>query len=485
MRPGLFDGGRAAAAAPMLGTPRILYGIPYIWTRTARALHGLSLGGALLAAWSCATAPRANPRDPVALAEEGQRDLAADKVPEALAAFDAALAADSRSLAALRGRIEAERRLGRLSQTTAEAEGNSARSPDDGYGWYALGLCRFAAGDEKGSVAALERAAALLPDEPDAQYRLGVALFNSERFAEARGPLERAVQGNPRSARYRVPLASCLDRLGLRREAVAQLAPIPDLGPTPEEARLAMQTSRVLTEPFRGIPQEARAQLELALGYLLRDAPGLAVAPLEELLQKLPDLGAAHALLGLAAQRLDEGGRAVTELHRAAELSPDAPQPHVYLAEFYAGHGRADEAQKEYEAALLRDPLDVTTLRKLGLLALDRPGGAAAAIPPLRRAVALVPEDDATQLLLARAELTLPDQAPAGRARLERLAEKRPEDPEVLLRLALVLADARAQETGPAREATTRRALELTHKVLSLQPDNSAASRLLTTLQTG
>ncbi len=451
-----------------------------------RILAALVFAGSQLAT-ACATAPRADSRDPIGLTEQGQADLLANKPAVALESFEAALHADHKRLAAVRGRIEAARRLGRLSQIASAAELQAAQDPNDGIAWYTLGLCRFAAGDQAGAVAALGRAVETLQDtlgQADAQYRLGIALFNDEKFALARGPLERAVALNPKSARYRVPLASCVDRLGDRKAAIALLAPIPELSPTPEEAKLAMQTSRVLTEPFRGVPQESRAQLEQALGYLLRDAPGLAVAPLEALLEKLPDLGAAHALLGLAAQRLDEAGRAMTELKRAAELSPEAPQPHVYLAEFYAGHARPELALEEYNAALARDPLDVATLRKLAMLELERPTGAPAAVVSLRKAVALTPDDDALGLLLARAELSGVDAA-AGQTRLEKLAQKRPDDAEVLLRLAMALLDARSQLQGDARTEMTRRAVQLTQKVLTLQPDNAGASRLLTALQKG
>jgi tetratricopeptide (TPR) repeat protein len=449
----------------------------------ATAIIGMATISSLAA--GCAHQPKSDVQDPVALAEEGQADLAANKPAEALTAFDAALVRDPHSLAALRGRIEASRRLGHLPEVGNAATAQTASAPEDGYAWYVLGLCRFASGDERGSVQALLRATELLPREADAHYRLGLALFNGEKFAEAKGPLAKSVELNPRSARYRVPLASDLDRLGDHRGAVAVLAPIPELAPTAEEARLAVATSRALSEPFRGIPQESRAQLELALGYLLRDAPGLAIGPLEELIAKLPDLGAAHALLGLAAARLDEAGRAVTELKRAAELSPDAPQPHAYLAELYAGHGRPDQALAEYQLALARDPLDTATLRKLGMMEIDQPAGAAPAIATFRKLAALLPDDDPAQLLLARAELFVPELVPEGRALLEKLAKRRPQDPEVLLRLALVLLDVRAGETGSERESTTRRAVELTHQVLSLQPDNAAAARLLTALQTG
>ena len=423
------------------------------------------------------------PRTPASITRDAQADLAANRALEARQGFDQALLRDPRWLPAIRGRIEASRRLGRLPEVAAEYEGRTRESAADGYGWYGLGLCRFARGDAPGAVAALRRAAELLPKEADASYRLGVALFDGEKFTDAEGPLFRAVELDPRSARYRVPLAACLDRLGKRAPALLQLREVPRLEPTPEEAALAVQAARTMTDPFRGLPKDARGELELALGYLLKDAPGLAVPVLDTLLQRQPDLGAAHALLGLAAQRMDEGGRAVSELKRAAELSPDSPQPHLYLAELYAGKDRSELAAQEYLAALEKNPLEVQALRKLGLLRLEHGGGAESALEPLRAAVALAPDDDQTALLLARAELVVPAAASQGRARLEKLAVKRPEDPEVLLRLAQALSDQRGAAPEPERTAMAEKAAQLAEKVLALQPDNAAASRLLSALK--
>ena len=423
------------------------------------------------------------PRTPASLTRDAQADLAANKVAEARQGFDDALARDPRWLPAIRGRIEASRRLGRLPEVAGEYEAQTQASADDGYAWYGLGLCRFARGDAPGAVAALRRAAELLPNEADPSYRLGVALFDGEKFADAETPLSRAVELDPRSARYRVPLAACLDRLGKRAPALLHLREVPKLEPTPEEAALAVQAARTITDPFRGLPKDARGELELALGYLLKDAPGLAVPVLDTLLQRLPDLGAAHALLGLAAERMDEGGRAVSELKRAAELSPESPQPHLYLAELYAGKDRSELAVQEYLLALEKNPLEVQALRKLGLLRLEHGGGAESALSPLRAAVALAPDDDQTALLLARAELVVPAAAAQGRGRLEKLAAKRPEDPEVLLRLAQALFDQRGAAPEPERAEMAKQAAQLAEKVLGLQPDNAAASRLLSALK--
>jgi tetratricopeptide (TPR) repeat protein len=412
------------------------------------------------------------------LAQAAQAQLAQGNAAEARASFEAALARDPRLLAAVRGRIEASRRLGLLPELLAEAEARTQAAPADGIGFYQLGLARFAKGDEPGALAALTRATELLPQQADAWYRLGVLLFDGERFDAAKAPLLKAVELGPQAARYRIPLATCLGRLGDAKGALAQLAQVPQLSPSAEEAQLAVQAARALTDPFRGLSPEAKAAVEQALGFLVKDAPGLAVPVLEAILEKQPQLGPAHALLGLAAQRMDEAGKAATELKRAAELLPEAPQPHAWLGELYASKEKPELAAQEYRLALARNPLDVATLRKLALVHLGQSAGAQEALAPLRAAAALEPSDAALAVLLARTELQLPGEAARGRQRLERLAEERPSDPEVLLRLAQALGDQRASASEPERSALGQRAASLAKRVLELQPGNAAAARL-------
>lgn len=447
------------------------------------ALGSASRAACLLVAIlaGCASAQR-KPQDAAAQLRAAQDDLAGGRFGEAQRGFEDVLARDPRDLPAIRGRIEAARKRGALQPLTREAQDAAAARPSDALAFYTLGLARFAAGDEAAAVAALQRAAELKPDEADIQYRLGVALLDGEKFAEALKPLQRAAQLSPRTARYRTPLASCLGRLGDRRAAMHAFRDFAALGPSPDEAALAVKTARSLTDPFRDLPQPARQELEQALGYLVRDQPGLAVPPLEALLAKMPDLAPAHALLGLAEARLDEAGRAVTELKRAAELAPELPQPHAYLAELFAGKDRPELAAQEYQAALDRDPLDPATLRKLGLLRLEHGGGPAT--EPLRQAAALLPGDDGLQLLLARAEIAAGEVQPA-RARLEQLSQRRPDDAEILLRLAMLLYDERTRAEGPGRGELGQRVEKLLEHVLSIQPDNATASRLLTALKAG
>ena len=440
-----------------------------------------------MAATGCGGGKLPPARDAAGLLQAADEDLRSNRAEAAQRSYEAALQLEPLLLPAVRGRIESARRRGALPAIVAEAAARAEANPQDALSFYTLGLARFGQGEEKTAAQALRRAVELKPDEADFHFRLGVLLFDGEHFAEAKAPLQRAVDLAPRAPRYRPPLAACLARLGDRRAAVQVLRMVPDLSPTADEASLAVKTARTLADPFRDVPQPARADLELALGYLLRDAPGLALPYLEGLVAKFPELASAHALLGLTAQRLDEAGRAVTELQKAAELAPDSAQPHLYLAELYAGRDRPELAEQEYAAALERDPLDVSTLRKLGELRLARIGPSANAQPavePLHRAAALSPADTGLQLLLARAEAQS-GQAPAARARLEGLADKRPDDAEVLLRLAMLLYEERGNAAASAREQLTERLQALLEKVLALQPQNAAASRLLTALRSG
>ena len=74
--------------------------------------------------------------------------------------------------------------------------------------------------------------------------------------------------------------------------------------------------------------------------------------------------------------------------------------------------------------------------------------------------------------------------APAS-TRLERLSERRPEDAEVLLRLAMLSFDERTRASNPIRTELTQRVEKLLQKVLILQPENAVANRLLSALRAG
>jgi Flp pilus assembly protein TadD len=411
--------------------------------------------------------------------KDAQADLAAGRCERALAEFQQASRDGARKLEAIRGRVEAAQKCGQLDALLAERRAADKKSA---WEWYELGLAEFAAGNEGQSIEALRKAIELQPKEAELHYRLGVALEAGERWSEARGPLQAAVDLAPKVAHYRAPLALCLGKLGEHAAAIEALRPVPKLSPTAEEANRAVQTARALTDLYKGLPPPDRADLEAALGYLVRDAPGVALPKLEELATRQPDFAAAHALLGLACARLDEAGRAIGELREASRLAPELPQPYAWLAQLYTARERPDLAIPELGNAIARNPLDIESLRALGMIYLARSD--AKALEPLEDAVALSPTDPGLRLLLARAEI-LAGHPDLAETRMEQLAQERPEDAEVLLRLALLLFDVRAHAPEAQRAELGHRIEALAQKVLTLQPQNAMADQLLKKLRNG
>jgi tetratricopeptide (TPR) repeat protein len=379
----------------------------------------------------------------------------------------------------IRGRIEAAQKSGNLAAVLDEYRGAPKSRGTD---WYGLGVAEFAAGNELPAAEALRKALELAPDNEEFNYRLGLVLLNGEHFAQARGPLIRAAALQPALGHFRPALAVCLLRLGDRKAALDVLRDFAKLQFSPADALQAVKVSRDIADLYRDVQPAERADLERALGYLVQNAPGLALPKLEELVAQKPQLAAVHALLGLACARLDETGRAVVELHLAMELGPDLPQPHAWLAQLYSAKDKPDLAATELQAALARNPLDLDSLRALGELQISRTDKTA--LVPLQDLAALLPGDDTAQLLLARAELVA-QKTNAAQERLESLAQRRPDDAEVLLRLALLLYDLRKTAPEAQRPAMTERVETLVKKVLALQPENAMANRLLTALKAG
>jgi tetratricopeptide (TPR) repeat protein len=458
-------------AIDRLRSPAASSTLPSMPSPLQRALPALAL------LCSCA-AVRPAPTDVASMLARAQDDLAAGQYDEAARRFEAVLERDPRSFAALRGRIETARRRGDLPRVASEAAAAAKSRPTDGVAFYSLGLARSAQGDPGAARAALTRAVELLPGDADAAYRLGLVLLEGQELAAARASLARSVELEPSAVRHRIALAACLARMGDRVSAVRALREVPRLHPTAEEASLAVKAARDIVDPFRDVPADARNDIENAVGYLSGDAPGLALETLEGILERFPDLAIAHALVALAAQRVDEQARAVAELKRAAELAPYLPQPHAWLGEQYESTDRPQLAAQEYAAAVELAPLDTDALRRLGVVRLERLGQPAAALEPLRDAALLDPADPSLQILVARAELAA-GEAPGGLARLDRLVAGHPEEVEVLVGVATVLLDRSVSLDSAERPKLTRRVVALCEKALELRPQSTSAARLL------
>ena len=94
--------------------------------------------------------------------------------------------------------------------------------------------------------------------------------------------------------------------------------------------------------------------------------------------------------IGRLAQVEGDFAGAIDAFRHAVQLNPNDVNLHRELAFAYAGQGAVDAAFHELVAALLLNPRDAKTFADIGRLFLDG-GQDAAALPPLRRALALAP----------------------------------------------------------------------------------------------
>ncbi len=383
-----------------------------------------------------------------------------------------------------------------LSLARAEAEahvknGTSQRlldrlaNDDSAIAHYQKGLVLFArSADATGpAVEEFSQASQLSPKEGEYQYRLGLALLESEKYEAALPALKKAIELKPGQPGWQLPLAKALYRAGDAKGAVAALRQVVTSQPSPAEVKTARALMEQISDPFAGFPQAARPQLEKGIQWLqVADVPQQAIISFEEILRDYPDLGVVHSLLGLAYQRLDDAGRAVDEFKRALELNPEDGKNDLYLANIYLARQRPVQAKEHLEQALAKNPLLDDAWRALGNLELE-----ARELPKARSAfgtlASLQPDEPDAVTKLAAVE-QLEGDYPAADRGLKHLHDKDPDNLAVVLQLGLLHADWYLHAKQPAeRKAAQVEARKWLDQVLSAQPDNAIASAALEQLQ--
>jgi len=245
--------------------------------------------GANERALSCADAALTRePRSVPALAARGAALAAANKVDESRTTYARALAIDPDDPEALYGSAEVYvRRLGGsrealetgLEQALRGIRSAAQRRDRELAG--RLGLLAGMAENDLGrshlALPLLERAVAALPDDPDAVYEKGVALFELCRFDEAQRTFERALHLAPDDPWALHQLGLLAERRGEERRASAlltrarTLAPRdfePELSVTPEEFKAEVEAA------IAALPEEERRALR-AVPVEVRDLPDL------------------------------------------------------------------------------------------------------------------------------------------------------------------------------------------------------------------
>ncbi len=153
---------------------------------------------------------------------------------------------------------------------------------------------------------------------------------------------------------------------------------------------------------------------------------------------------------------------AISPLQKFIAEKPDVAYAHFQLAYAYTALKRPDEARAEYARCVALDPKMAEAQLNLGILLLE--SQPAAAIPPLRKAVELVPSQSRPRYLLGLAYESTGDLAAAADA-FEGATRLDPKDAEALTHLGIILY----RNKRPAEAEAKFR------DVLQLQPQSPAA----------
>jgi protein O-GlcNAc transferase len=224
------------------------------------------------------------------------------------------------------------------------------------------------AGDWARAVPLLEALAAKRPADAETHYRLGDALYQLDRPADALAPLERAIGISGAAPDSYYKLGNALKDLDRPEEALARYRRALELDP--RHARALVNTGVIL---------ESRDRKEEALDCYRRAV------------QADPSLVPAHSNLAVLLHHMDRLAEAAEAYQPLLRLTPGSVTDLCNLGNAYQGLGRYDEAVQCYERALAVDPRLADAMRRSGVALLGS-GKHKEAEAALRRASEVEPE---------------------------------------------------------------------------------------------
>jgi len=448
-------------------------------------IWALSLCAASIA--GCAHVQRA-PESRLKSLERAKAELRAGHPQRAVPALAELASRTDGDLEIARLLVEAHVRANQTGELLAKLQSQPA---ENAVAHYMLALVYAAGSTGEGSrrssgeaAAEFNRAIALSPGEAELHHRLGLALLQLGRHQAAVDSLRRAIELKPDRTSAYLPLAKAWNALGSTRESLQALNQWITRHPSEDEVKTAKALVDEIAPPFAGLPSGSEARFARGLALIQEaDDPLAAIAIFDELQREHTQVPIAHTMLALCYQRLDDVGRAMDELHQAAELAPGDGRNHYYLGELYLSRGQAAQARDEFQRALALNPLLDEPHLRLGELALDESDFQAASAH--LAAAALLSAKIAPRAKLARALQLDGDYTGADRE-LHRLLEMEPRNTDWMLQLGLLHLDEHAHTSSPERRARSRaEAIRWLREVLRVQGDNVTAASALEKLGDG
>ncbi len=233
----------------------------------------------------------------------------------------------------------------------SEYEKAIALNPKLGPAYQNLGITLLP-DDPAGAVAALQKAAELLPADARTKWLLGTALEDNGALAPAIGQFEAAKNLDAKDAEIRISLGEALLKVGRDQEALAAF----------QDALALQPKGRALAAAHLGLGRAAITQKQLEEG----------VSELAAYLQMEPSDAGARIDRASALVDLGREDEALAELDRAAEHGQEQLRALKLRSQIYWEKKRYDDALPVLQKAVALAPRDPDLLARLGRVYLQK-----------------------------------------------------------------------------------------------------------------
>ena len=189
------------------------------------------------------------------------------------------------------------------------------------------------------------------------------SMFENGRFEDAVQPLQELIAKEPDMAIIYGKLGGTYMKLHEYDKAVPVLSKAVELDPGLSMAQMDLGRSLLRTgeydqavKVFEGIvarvPKLLDAQLFLEIAYAGANRVPETIKQCQKMLQVLPEDFGTNLMLGRALAKSGDLAGAIPKLQKASTIRPQAPEPHVSLAQIYDQLGRKDDADRERAEAM-------------------------------------------------------------------------------------------------------------------------------------
>jgi tetratricopeptide (TPR) repeat protein len=296
-------------------------------------------------------------------------------------------------------------------------------------------------------------------------------LVDAGKFDEARVPLERWLKARPRSPEAYFLLARVMFAANLVEQAFTSLGKARSLGhPVREVDRqqaifLSQLGQHQQAEPIlrdllvSSTTPDPEADEALAKCYFETFRLSEAEKVIQKWLRDAPrDIKPYLWKIELGRRVNSDAAVMLGYYKQAIEIDPEAPEPHIGLAELHLQQHRLDEAVAEYTIYSRLNPGSASVYLGLGLVALER-GDEAEAIANLDKAIVLDPRD--VRPLLERGKLELrKGRYQSALSYFDRAIQLEPGEPDPHYQRSIVLARLGLNDQAQAEQARTNQLRE-------------------------